>query len=106
MRYRHTFLGIGSFLVAVLWLLSDPDLGLITKLGFGASTLATFIITTKAVIYIGLLHLGRKALVDYIDLEVYFNKALQSSEGSGYAIMAISVMMLSISVLIFAAVSN
>ena len=46
---------------------------------------------------------ARKALLDYIDLEQYFKKALMTPEGSGMALIAVSVMMLAISVVILAA---
>ena len=103
MRFRNVFLGIGSLLVVAVLLLSDPDSGLIQNLPFGAGTLSILIILVSSNLYIGLLHLARKALVDYIDLEQYFKKALMTPEGSGMALIAVSIMMLAISVVILAA---
>ena len=102
MRFRHLFLALGSFLVVNLLLLSDPDNGVIQNLPFGSGTVSTLIILLTSILYIGLLHLGRKSLMDYIDLEQYFKKALSSSEGSGLAIIGVGAMMIAIAIVIFA----
>lgn len=105
MRFRHVFLGIGSFLVAILLLLSDPDGGLVQNLPFGAGTLSTLIILVTSILFIALLHVARKSLFDYLDLEVYFRKALMSPEGAGMALIAVALAMISISLAILAAIS-
>jgi hypothetical protein len=104
MRFRNIFLGVGSALVVFVLLLSDPDGGLVSNLPFGSGVLTTLIILVSSVLYIGLLHLARKALADYLDLEVYFKKALLSPEGSGMALIAVAIMMVSISIVILASV--
>lgn len=106
MRFRHVYMGLGSFLTLLLWLLSDPDTGFIENLPFGASTVATIVILLKSVFYVALLHLSRRALLDYIDLNTYFQKALQTSEGAGRALMAVAIIMVSISIVMFAAVNS
>jgi len=103
MRFRHVFIGLGSLLVITALLLSDPDSGVIKSLPFGSDTVALIINLTVSVLYIGLLHVARKGLVDYIDLKMYFVKALQSSEGSGLAIIGVGLIMLSVSLTILAA---
>ena len=50
-----------------------------------------------------MLHLARKALADYIDLEEYFKKALMTPEGAGLALIGIGLIMVSISLVILAA---
>lgn len=105
MHFRHIFLGIGSFLVVVLLLLSDPDSGLVQNLPVGASTLTILLILVSSILYVGLLHLSRKALIDYVDLSKYFAKAIQTPEGSGLAIIGIGLIMISISLVILAAVN-
>lgn len=104
MRFRHYYMGVGSLLVLAIWMLTDPDLGILGKLPFGASTLATFIVTLKVVVYVAILHLSRKALFDYIDMERVFKKAITTADGSGKIAIAMSVVCLAISVLIYAAV--
>jgi len=102
MRFRHFYMGIGGLLVTLLWFLSDPDIGIVQNLTIGASTLSTLLILLKTILYIGMLHISRRALLDYIDLKVYFIRALESSEGAGLATIAISIIMLAISVVIIA----
>lgn len=106
LRFRHIYMGLGSILTLFLWLLSDPDIGFIENLSFGASTVATIVILLKSVFYIAMLHLSRKALIDYVDLQPYFQKALQTSEGAGRALIAVAILCIAISIVMFAAVSN
>lgn len=103
MRFRNIFIGIGSLLVIILLLLSDPDGGLVQNLPFGAGTLSTIIILVVSILYVGLLHYSRKALLDYLDLEELFNKAKLTPEGSGLAIIGIGLIMISVSIVILAA---
>lgn len=105
MQFRHIFLGVGSFLTILVLLLSDPDSGLVTNLPFGAGTLTILVILVSSILYIGLLHLGRKAIMDYIDLKEFFEMALRTPEGAGAAIVGIGLMMVSISIVILAATS-
>jgi len=103
MRFRNVFMGIGSLLVIILLLLSDPDGGLVQNMPFGAGTLSLLITLVVSILYVGLLHLSRKSLMDYIDLEHYFKKALLTPEGSGLAIIGVGLIMVSISLVILAA---
>lgn len=105
MRFRNVYMVVGSSLVLLLWILSDPDLGLIQSLPIGASTVATLVMLLKTVLYVAALHLSRKALMDYIDLEVYFKKALGTSTGSGHALVAVGLINIAIAIIIYAAVS-
>lgn len=104
LRFRHAFLGLGSVLTILVLLMSDPDGGFVKNLPFGAGTLSILITLVISILYIGVLHLARKALADYIDLEQYFKKALQTPEGAGLAIIGVGLMMISIGLVIMAAV--
>lgn len=103
MRFRNVFLGIGSILVVLVLLMSDPDSGLIHNLPFGAGTLSFMIILISSILYVGLLHLSRKALFDYIDLEEYFKKAKLTPEGSGQALIAVGLFSIAVAIVINAA---
>lgn len=105
-RFRHTYMGIGSVLVILLMILSDPDLNIISGLPVGAGALATIIILVKSVLYVALLHISRKALLDYVDFEVVFKRAMGSSEGAGSFAIAIGLIMISVALVIWAAVSH
>jgi len=104
MRFRHMYMTVGSILVMFIWLLSDPDTGIIQNLPFGAGAIATLVILLKSILYVGMLHLSRKALLDYIDLAPYFQKAFQTSEGSGRALMAVAIMCVAIALVMIASV--
>ena len=101
MRFRNIYTIIGSFLVIFLWLLTDPDGGLIQHMSFGASTVATLVVLTKSLLYVTLLHYSRKALFDYIDLSEYFENAKKDGD-SGEALIALAIFTLAIAVVIYA----
>jgi hypothetical protein len=99
-------MGLGSLFVVLTWVLTDPDAGIISALPIGASAVATLIILLKSVLYVGMLHISRIALFDYLSLSEYFTKALRSPEGAGVALMAVSIAMLAISIVMYAATSS
>lgn len=103
MRFRDIYLGVGSVLVLAVVFMSDPSVGLISQLPFGSSTLGLIINIIISLFYIGLLHYSRKALIDYIDMEVFFKKALESSQGAGMALIGMGLIMVSIALVIVAA---
>lgn len=104
MRFRHIYMGLGGLLVILILLLSDPDIGFIQNLPFGSSTVSILIILLLTILYAGMLHITRKALFDYIDLSIYFKKALQTPEGAGLALVAVGLSLIAISILFLAAV--
>jgi hypothetical protein len=93
----------GTLFAILISALSDPDSGFIQSLPFAASTVATIVILLKSILYVGILHCSRKALLDYFDMEVYAVKALETSEGAGKAMTAVAIIMVAIAIVIFAA---
>lgn len=106
MRFRDTFITIGSILVILIWTLSDPDSGLIQHLEFGAGTVATLVILLKSILYVGMLHFSRKALLDYLDLGDAIKKALETADGAGKVVIGVGLIMISISIVILTATSH
>jgi len=104
MRFRYVYMGLIGIMVLILLLLTDPDSGLIDNLPFGATTLGYVLFCFKSVLGVIFLHVSRKALMDYVDLNALFDKATTSSEGSGLAIIGVGLIYLSIA-LIFLAVA-
>lgn len=104
MRFRNIFLGIGAFLVVLILVLSDPSTGVLSQLPFGGGALATLITLLIAIFYVGFLHVSRKALLDYIDLQQFFEKALETSHGAGLALIGVGLFLISIAIVVFAAV--
>ena len=105
MSFRFIFMGIGSVLLVLAMFLSDPDSGLIQNLPVGGGTIATLLILALSILYVGVLHLSRKALLDYIKLEEFFKSALRTPEGSGLALCGVGLIMISVSIVIYAATS-
>ncbi len=60
----------------------------------------------KAIVYTSLAHLLRKALLFYVELDMYYNKALESSQGAGFAIIGTSIFFLAVALIIFAATNG
>ncbi|WP_396190511.1 hypothetical protein [Flavobacterium sp.] len=103
MRFRQIFIGIGSLLVLLLVFLSDPTSGFISKLPVGSGALGLLIGIVISILYVALLHVSRKGLLDYLDLETLFSKAVESSQGAGLALVGVGLIMISISIVIHAA---
>lgn len=102
MRTRNLYAIGGIILVVSLWLLTDPDLGLVTQLSVGAGLIATLVLLSKGILGPALLYLTRKAMFDYkvADMEELGKKAAESSIGAGLYAIAISVMCLAFSAVI------
>lgn len=83
MRFRNLFLIGGSTAVAIALLLTDPDGGIVTAL-LGMSLVSNLF----AVL---LTHLSRKALLDYLDLDKVFRRAMESPEGAGRVFIGVSI---------------
>lgn len=103
MRFRHVFMGIGSLAAIFILLMIDPGNGLKLALPFGATLAANIAWLLQSFFYIGFLHIARKGLLDYLDLEEYFLKAKTTPEGAGYALIAVGLMMVAIAIVIMAA---
>ena len=87
MRFRHTFLIGGSFIVGCALLASDPDGGTMTALfGLGMAT---------PLVAVAFAHLARKALHDYAeaDMQALFRKAGEHPIGAGLALIALSIVL-------------
>jgi hypothetical protein len=106
MRFRNIYLIIGTILTVLIWLLTDPDSGIIQSLHYGSSLVATLVILFKSILYVGVLHISRKALCDYLDLELVCKKAMQTEHGAGLVAIAVSIIMLSIAIVMYAATSS
>lgn len=98
MKFRFVFMICIPILVIILNLLTDPDLGLIQNLPFGASVIAYATFSLRALLAVVFIHISRKALMDYLDLKLYTQKALTSSEGAGLVVVGVGLMCIAISI--------
>lgn len=103
MRFRSIFVGLGSLVVLLVVFFSDPSVGLISQLPIGSGTVGVIVNMLISVWYVALLHYCRKGLFDYIDLEVFFKKSMETAEGSGMALISVAIAMVSIALVIVAA---
>lgn len=103
LRFRTVFLILGGILTVGILILSDPDLKFVHNLPFGAGALSALIVLGSSILYIGMLHLGRKGLLDYIDLQKLYNKCLESSEGAGLFSISVGLISIAIAIVILAA---
>ncbi len=90
-RFRNLFLILGSALVLAALFFTDPDKGLST-----AMLLQALVVPVLAV---GIAHLARKALFDYLDLGETIRKACETSEGSSRVVLAICIVLAALLVL-------
>lgn len=102
MRLRALFLGVGSLVTLFLLLMVDPDTGIVQNLPIGAGVIGLLVTLMTTIFYLVVLHWGRKSFLDYLDLKKLFDKAVLTSEGAGYAIIGVSLIMVSISIVIHA----
>jgi hypothetical protein len=105
MRFRNVYIAFCFLLVAVLWLGTDPDIGLLRDLPFGAGLIASLVFQSNSLLAIMLLYITRKGLFDYkvADFESLGHLSIKSSEGAGLYALALSLMTLSFAVVIGAA---
>jgi hypothetical protein len=105
-RLRNLYLVYGTIAAMVLYTLVDPDLGLITNMPVGSSTLLLFVLSVKAFLYLLLLHWSRKALYDYedADYQIVASQAIRTPQGAGLLAISISIMTLAIAIVIAAVI--
>ena len=104
-RKRNWFAVIGTSIMIFLWLITDPDMRIVTDLPAGAKILDIFTVLSKGVIYMLAVHMGRKYILDYVNLKALIDKAAETSEGAGKAAIAVSVYTLAMAIAVYAAVN-
>jgi hypothetical protein len=90
-RARDNYTFIFTSAVVLLLFLADPDSGLIQNLPFGASAVATIIVTLRPVIIITLIHYTRKWIFDYVDLGDIYEKVMKSRNATSQALFALAM---------------
>ena len=103
-RFRYLFMGFFGALALLLLFVTDPDSKLVTALPIAAGFVATVVLLVSAVLYVTLLHLSRRAMFDYVDLSVFFTKAMETSTGAGLALIGVGLSSVAISIVILSSV--
>lgn len=97
-------MGFFGALALLLLFVTDPDSKLVTALPIAAGFVATVVLLVSAVLYVTLLHLSRRAMFDYVDLSVFFTKAMETSTGAGLALIGVGLSSVAISIVILSSV--
>lgn len=95
---RSLFLGFGSLFVVLVMLLTEADGGLIQNLPFGSSTATFLIYLSTAVVGVGVLYLCERALFYYVDYFAVYKKAMNTENGPGMIMVAISLQMIAVAI--------
>lgn len=102
LRFRNIYIFTLTVLVLVAFVLFDPDLGLVSDMSWGATTVATFLVLLKAIPAITLLHFSRKAIADYIDIEALYKKIMADDVEKNSAAVGAGLFMIGVGLLLIA----
>lgn len=100
--FRFVYMILFATLLTLATIITNNN---VVKLPFGmAGMTADMLYTLRVIVYTALVHMSRRALVDYIDLEEVFKKAMETAEGAGKVFIGVGLMMISVAICILAAV--
>lgn len=102
MRFRYIYMLLAFVLFPLMMFIADPDVGIITNMAYGAQFVQFLLNSLGILMFVGILHLSRKALFDYVNMEEFKNKALETAEGAGLFMGGMGVSLLAIAVVIHA----
>lgn len=105
---RRRFIGVfvGSFIgLFLLWAIDPTNTATQGLIQEGGGFLITLAILLKTCVYLGMLHVGRKILFDYIDLGDIYDKVMGEVDGFGAGLFAISIGLWAIAIAIIIGVS-
>lgn len=106
MRYRNVFLFILVLLPLSLFLVTDPDSGLIDSLQIGAGLLGLLTMLAVGLLGLALLHFSRKGLHDYdtSDINLLGKIAVKDPRGAGLQSIATAILTLAYALVVAAAI--
>lgn len=102
---RNWFAIIGTLIMVSLWILTDPDAGIMHKLPFGAKIFDIFAVMSKGIIYILMLHYSRTFIFEYLSLRRVIAKAVETPEGAGMVAISAAIFTLAFAIAVHAAVA-
>lgn len=107
MRLRTSLFIIAFFIVPILFILTNPDTGIIKDLPVAAEILTYIVYISRAFIGVVLLMVVRKLIHDYpsADVDTLLKEAITGSTSAAIAIVGMAVFSLSYAVVIFAVLS-
>lgn len=99
---RTLLFGIGTIIVVLSMLITDPDAKLIQNLPFGSSTVTFFVYLGTTVLGVGILYLCEKALFFYVNYYELYKSARSTPQSSAQMAMAISLQLIAVAIVIHA----
>lgn len=105
-RGRILFFCVIIPLVMFAMYASDPDVGLIHSLPWGTNLTNILLVLIPVFLFYAVLHIGRKILMDYVDMGELYRKALETSTGAGLAFIGGALVLIALAVVILAATSG
>lgn len=95
---RKTLFGIGIPFIILIMFLTDPDKGILNDVGFGSTTISTLIFLAQGVLGVGILYLCERAMFYLVDWMEVYRKAMQTENGPGMILIAISISLVAVAI--------
>lgn len=104
LKFRHYSTVIGLIIAIVALFGTDPGAGLI-HVPFGAEVLSKLSGLPAATFGVTLIYLGTKTLLDYFDMGKLHDRAYETPQGAGLALIAAAITRLAVALVIIGMVS-
>lgn len=105
MRYRFVFMTVTLLLGLFLLVVTTPGLNVI-QMEVGADTLSKLMRIFFGLTAVGIFHISRKALFDYVDVSALITEANKTPTGAGLVFLGFGIWMLGFAVMFAVLVSS
>lgn len=105
-RARSFFFTLGISLMIALWLVTDPDAAIVTNMPVGAKLLMILTNLSVYFLYVLAFHWSRKFIFDYFDLRRFLDRARETPEGSGLAVVGMGLFCMAFAIVLYAATAR
>ena len=107
-KFRASMFIFGNILVLAVLILTDPDMGYVGQLPFGASTLNLIISLSKMTLFVSVLYACLWTILEEAGfnakLSNLFSKATDSESGAGLALVAVALFAIAIAIILAAVI--
>ena len=107
-KFRGAIFLFGNLVVLGILILTDPDLAIVSQLPFGASTLNLIINLAKMTLFVSVLNLCLWTILEAggeaAKLTNLFDKAGQTEQGSGLALISVALFAIAIAAILAAVI--
>lgn len=106
MKNRKSIAYMSLILSSLLWILFDPNQGFVQDLPFGSTLAVLILYLSRAVFFWTAAHLMRKTMFPYVDFKKVYESSITTSTGAGLFSVGFGLIMIAVSVVVFAAISG